>query len=396
MLETLDKNHLRILEKLETLKIMPRSSSRPYNIFTKKIENLPNLKNLILNRVVLDELTFKGFCNLESLSLTNVIFSEKASKDLFKDLKNLKEFHLSSLNYKDKPKDHIIKDILSNIQVENITLKCSINSFKNIFSDPVSFFDKIKSVNIVFDYDYPEMNNFFLRLNEDFLPKLEISLLNISRIPDIDQQILKKIKTMKLLTWSQHLQRFATNWNTLEKSISKFANLKTLNLVNISSNFLLTEFCLENLINLEQLSLEFMLFNLNRSIDPLAINLFRNLKNLKKLKITGMNIEILRSTFFDFLINLEQLELSNNQIKVTEAGSFKNLNRLEILDLSDNSLEKVNKDTFIGLSNLKKLNLTRNLNIEITEDDLAELHKLEILNLFEFIQIKRTSFYLNI
>ena len=385
LLEELEQDHFRDLEKLETLKFTPLSIGRkPRSIFTHEITNLPNLKNLILNRVALDEFTLKGFCNLESLSLTDVIFSERMSIDIFKNFKNLKEFYLSFLNFRSYQQDKVIKDILRNIEVKSVFLECLHNSVVKIFSDPVSFFEKIKCVKILFENDFPNIKNFFLNLSEDLLNKIEISFNNFDSFPEFDEEILRKIKNINALTLSNRMRR--TNWKTLEKSISNFSNLKTLSMINIENNFILNEFCFESLINLEELSIE----NTFRVIDHDAKNLFRNLDKLKRLKITGMNIGILKSNYLDYLINLEELELSSNRIQVIEAGSFKHINKLEILDLSANLLEKVNKDTFNGLNNLKKLNLTRNIKIEINSDDLEEMNRLECFKPFEMIQFKTT------
>ena len=143
---------------------------------------------------------------------------------------------------------------------------------------------------------------------------------------------------------------------------------------------------LRDLINLGDLTLN----SVFDTIDSNVQYLFKNLTNLKKLKLTRNFVEYLKSTFFEFLVKLEELILCSNRIKVIEPLSFKNLKNLSNIELSKNSVKELDKIISNGISNLKRLELFKfghGLG-QLKKETLSNMNKLEKVS-FNYID---TSF----
>ncbi|EEB09958.1 conserved hypothetical protein [Pediculus humanus corporis] len=172
------------------------------------------------------------------------------------------------------------------------------------------------------------------------------------------------------------------NTKNVIKSIGE--NLEHLSLRN-ADLFKVPRDIFEKLNNLQILDLSF-----NKNIKPLqtlSINLFNNMKNLKKLILTGCRINnlsnqtisgIKKNPLFE---NLTVLDLSYNNVKLIESSLLKSLPKLEILNLSGNGLTSWKKNLFSNNQHLKELFLDENKIDVITEDMLEELKKLKIIKM---------------
>ena len=377
----LNKNHF---YGLDNLKILNYGGE-----FIEEIDNIPGLKKLVLNGIKFNEFSLKGFDNLESLFLINVKFTKKTSKDLFKNLKNLKEFHFCNTLLNFTFQELIIKELLPNVNVLNSQLECKHDLIEKIYSEKIPFFENLTSLEILFEKSYNSLNNFFL-FKEDLFPSLASISLNIEETSnrEISFDVLKNMKNLKNLelkglildTDSElSLLEKAEFTNFIPKNISHFSNLKALSFLKLNQKIDFTENFLENFLHLEEL---YLCDVFNSFEDSTVQCLFKNLGKLKKLYLCHGSIKRIESSFFDYLVNLEELKLRSNKIEVIDSGSFKNLTKLESLDLSDNDLKNINKETFTGLNNLKILNLKYNKSVQITKEDLAEMSRLEMIYLF--------------
>ena len=379
---------------LENLEVFNCSGTYYENVvkFSEEIDNLPNLKNLYLRQVEFDEnFSLKGFENLEFLSLDDITFTEKTSKDLFKNLKNLKEFHFSKGRIYSDFKDDLdlIKKLFQNLNAENATMNCQNEIIENIYSEPIPFLKNLKSLSVFFNKELENINEFFLLKAKSF-PRLEELLGCIEEGGiEISGNFFKEFKNLKTLVLtgfvveSEKLDMGLSNY--LFKNIYDFCNLTSLFLRNFPDNFTLGECFLQGLINLEELSLfsdPYFRYHdcINVSIDRKAKYLFKDLVKLKSLKMIFLDLYVIKSSYFDYLANLVELNLSYGEIQYIEAGSFKNLVKLQLLDLSSNNFDLIDQRAFAGLENLTSLNLIGgNRYFELTKDHLNEMGKLKIV-----------------
>lgn len=87
---------------------------------------------------------------------------------------------------------------------------------------------------------------------------------------------------------------------------------------------------------------------------------FRNVNNLKTLRLTSNSITILHADTFMELSNLRELYLNGNYLRNLSLNLFANLHELLKLDLSNASLIDLPRTVFEGLHNLKELYLASN------------------------------------
>ncbi|CAF0709629.1 unnamed protein product [Brachionus calyciflorus] len=122
-----------------------------------------------------------------------------------------------------------------------------------------------------------------------------------------------------------------------------------------------------------------------QSIDAIFKTLKKS-KNLKSLKLTGIQLSITNNIFkkLKILKNLTSLDLSGNKLYTVQPKVFSDtllsLNKLTDLDISENQLEDL--DVFEKLINLKSLNISNNYlgtnGISNTLKNLSNLTKLNI------------------
>ena len=350
----LNKNHFHGLDNLEELKYNGK--------FDGEIDNLINLKKLTLDHFVFEAFTFEGFEKIEELKLTNIKLTAKTSKNLFQNLTNLKRFHflynilkhdytdptykISVVEFSESELNSMMK-IFKSIPSQVEFLCCDRNVFRSLESSSVPFTNELKSLELLVtgyltieSFTFPNIDNY------------------CSNHPAISIEHIKSIKTLKALHLSNLiLEGVDEEFNYLENAsfgikipdnILNFFNLKVLSLENLMRKIVLTESFLKDLIHLEELSLS----SVFDSIDSNVQYLFRNAIKLKKLKMYSNEMNILKSTYFDYLVNLKVLDLSRNEIKSIEQSPFKNLAKLTHLNLSYNHIHEINKTNLNGLFEL--------------------------------------------
>ena len=116
-------------------------------------------------------------------------------------------------------------------------------------------------------------------------------------------------------------------------------------------------------------------------LSELNDNLFSFLPSLDSLKINNNSLRNLHPLTFNNISNLRNLELDFNNLEVIETKQFINLGNLENLTISNNQLSEIENNAFIGLVNLKTLLLTHNKLETITPGTFDGLQNLEFLNL---------------
>ena len=392
----LNKKNFHGLVNLETLSLTRCD-------LTEDLDNLPSLKNLSLYKIEFRNIfSFKGLEKLEKLILciAKNRFLPYKKEDLFANLKHLK--HLKHLEYVDKMNDVTIDKIFRNTPKSVEVFACDYDFFvaltkrkTSVDSKLSSFIYGIKTLNLKFDFD----NDTFLFHDGHLFPNLEkINLVKASSLRKkeyIDAIIpvkgLNKIKNLKNLNLGCailiednndliNLEELFLKFQVPTKNINNFLNLKKLSLSNLLQKIVLTENFLENLVNLEDLSLNSVFV----SIDPNVQFLFKRLIKLKELSIVYNPIRTIKSTYFQYLVNLQKLNLTSNRIELIEPYAFKTLANLNHLDLSLNWIEELDIKILDGLYNLNILEIKANFGrIHFQRDNLSHMVNLERLN-FEY------------
>lgn len=210
--------------------------------------------------------------------------------------------------------------------------------------------------------------------------------LNLLNTLELDSNMLKFISP-DVYCGLKSLKYFSLKFNRFE-SLEIFNFSKNFLSLDLSNNFLkvLRNKDIEKLEKIEALDL-----SLNR-LQYIDTNL-RKFGSMKKLILSGVNLNSLGQINFTQFPNLEELDLSNNNITWSSSESYLNLRRLKVLNLENTSLIEV--DILEDLKDLTEIFLSNNkilLKAEIFET-LKNLKTLELRNAdlkvfsFEFLTI---------
>jgi hypothetical protein len=106
-----------------------------------------------------------------------------------------------------------------------------------------------------------------------------------------------------------------------------------------------------------------------RGITGIKAGVLNGARNVKKLRLSLNNIEMLPTSAFDGASGLELIHLGRNKIEFLEAGALRNLTHLKRLDLDENSLSSLENfnGTLDDLSSLKFLDVSGN---DVTCEDV--------------------------
>ena len=398
----LNKKHFYGLDNLEILDLQHFKFDK-IAIDKDVFETLVNLKKLTFTFIEFNGFTLNGLDNLETLNLIEIKFTAKTPKNLFHNLKNLKNFKLDRMllnrdadnviTYSENELSHI-KEVFQSMP-SNVEIFESGNigdwDFVMLNTIPINFTFGLKNLEI-FVHRLNANNrciDFFLEnfLNHKFFPKLEnVRLFNCTEmwqnIYMKQYNLMRNLKSLEVQGFTLVDNDFVlTNLEELKiayeipNSSLVLCNLKKLILFDLKHKTIsLSEHFLEGLIYLEELKL----LNCFHSIDSNARYLFKTLTKLKILRLGNNNsIPILKSSYFDFLVNLEQLTWVNNKTSEIESGSFKNLKVLQHLNLSRNNLHELDKTILEGLLELQVLKLEKNENVHFKKDALLDMKKLK-------------------
>ncbi|XP_067143236.1 leucine-rich repeat-containing protein 15-like [Centruroides vittatus] len=112
----------------------------------------------------------------------------------------------------------------------------------------------------------------------------------------------------------------------------------------------------------------------------LSVEDFKDLINLRELKLQQMQITTIEAGTFNALKNLSRLEMNQNLLSSLTEGIFEGLKLLRYLDISSNKLLDIEK-AFQYLGELEQLNLRANELSRLTENSFTGLNKVQYLNL---------------
>jgi Leucine-rich repeat (LRR) protein len=139
-----------------------------------------------------------------------------------------------------------------------------------------------------------------------------------------------------------------------------FDNLPNLRYLDLRGNKLTQiDGAISKLSNLEYLDISYQCLDVGLCA-PLALgdHSFKNMKLLKTLKVSGMNMFTLSNMTLEGLVNLEDLAFDHTSVDTIPSGFFNHTKNLKKLDLSYNTrLKTLPKDVFESQSNLEDLNL---------------------------------------
>ena len=389
----LNKNHFCGLENLEKLVYQGK--------LNEDLESLTNLRDLTLKSFVFDGFTFKGLEKLEKLSLIDIDLTPRTDKNLFKKLLNLKSFCFkkdSSSNQLNLMKKEIFSETFSSIPMNVKQFETDSDIFDVLISkdgqSTMPFLKAITSLKVIIFTNIDIMKCF--QFNEN-LEAITLEDKSLEFPHNINLKDLIKLRRLQTLKFEGYIlegvdKEFtslteASFTNKIPENISNFVNLKKLSLKSIDPKLVLRENFLDDLRNLEELTLD-KVFDSN---DPDMKFLFKNLVGLKFLTINQNKMSILKSSYFEFLVNLEKLNLSANQIDVIESGSFSHLNKLKYLNLSSNGLKTFDQTFLYGLLDLTTLDLESNPIDFLKQDEFSSFDKLERVSLCKFFKVQGFS-----
>lgn len=119
----------------------------------------------------------------------------------------------------------------------------------------------------------------------------------------------------------------------------------------------------------------------HNSFSEISLKDLKNLKELKKLKISHSNLTVIANNAFNNFDALETLDLSDNNLSGIKQKWFQEQRHLTTLNISRNNLAFIEKESFKKLQNLQQLDLSRNNLSTIDKDVFKDLANLVMLNL---------------
>lgn len=119
----------------------------------------------------------------------------------------------------------------------------------------------------------------------------------------------------------------------------------------------------------------------NNQISELLSSIFSNAKKLKRIDFAHNKIVRIDPFAFDDATNLTNINLSFNNISTFDNRTFSSLIHLEQLDLADNLIEMIDGELFENLEQLKVLNISNNRLKRLECGVFANLTNLEHLKL---------------
>lgn len=152
------------------------------------------------------------------------------------------------------------------------------------------------------------------------------------------------------------LRELVLSVNHLKDIPCKALDLLGLEVLDLGSN-LITELrreCFRNLKELKTLKLD------RNKIAGIRSGAFKDLDKLETLHLSNNNLGVLKRGHLRGLVSLNKLCLSHNKLSAIEPSSFKAVKKLQILFLEGNAFTKLKVGIFRGLKKLKELSLRDN------------------------------------
>lgn len=100
----------------------------------------------------------------------------------------------------------------------------------------------------------------------------------------------------------------------------------------------------------------------DNAIQTIKNNAFKrkNLTKIKRLLLSGNELDKIEPDAFSGLNRLTKLDLSRNKLFLLDEAVFRKLRNIRIIDVSNNHMFKLNKTQFSGCKNLRIINLSSN------------------------------------
>lgn len=390
---------LTIIDPDFTLEMMNKLSDIEYidQFYLEKLENLTSLfkineinnQNMLFQSKKIKTFIIKDIVNVDETSVIRLL------KTL--DKLGVVEFRLTNIridrlkidltNYNNFLKLVFIWNqidyfeiILGNNTRQLSISKCHMQQFKLTKSNNFSCLEKIELIeNNLKSIDLPELNNL-----------IELDLF-LNSFQFIKNDNFNNVKSLKSLGINQNLLV------SIEKE--SFKPLKTLEYLNLDSNFLNESLTLSNLDSVQDLSLrsnKFRSFSSNKNLN--------NPANLKKLDLSFNLVE----TIFIQIPTLVQILLENNKLKIIDSISgtqivlnsnliilskinFEKLNLIQSVDLVSTSITSMTKEEILRLENVTSINLANNF-IQHIEFPFMKYLNILFLSNNKIRQINATTF----
>jgi Asp-tRNA(Asn)/Glu-tRNA(Gln) amidotransferase C subunit len=319
----------------------------------------------------------------------NRIISDKDFKLLFIDLKG-KYFHLKKLymnNYSQKritnQSFHYLfenNNDLIELEIANCSKLITSEIIKKYLFSSSSNLLRIQNLNLfgcnnlLMNESNDEKN--FKRINLNYLKKL-----NLDYCDNATNEIIENLINLEELSIVGYDKTTSDAFKKLEKlkklnisSCNKFDELLFINLNKAITTHVLNDF--NNNCNFETNLIELDISSCNQVND----SWFKYLKNLKVLKMSRCNQEELTSQSFQYLTNLLEFEMDGCNQKTIKGEDFKYLKKLKILSMRHCKQKTIKNEHFKYLSNLVKLNISecQQLNLDLLFNYLVNLEELNM------------------
>ncbi|KAI4884275.1 hypothetical protein NFI96_003573 [Prochilodus magdalenae] len=202
-------------------------------------------------------------------------------------------------------------------------------------------------------------------------PELNVLRLKGNKISSLSDNMFERCFNLTELEISQNeishvsapvfkgltrLRKLQLQYNKLTQVKNAFQMLPTLEFVDLSINRIRRLNC-SDFANLTRLT---QLYLYGNKISEIRSCLFKDLQNLKVLKLGTNQLLTLEGAFQNGPRSLRVLQVSYNKLSAVKSGIFKSLSNLRVLDLSNNQISMIEDHAFTGLTNLVSLHLSAN------------------------------------
>jgi insulin-like growth factor-binding protein complex acid labile subunit len=382
-LETVDINIFSVLPELSELNL---GNNKVSEITPGTIENMSSLENLHLDYNRIDKLgsyTFCGLVNLKNINLNSNNLQD-IHPDTFFGLPNLQDIYLS-LNFDLQiPTD---RHFINSYSLKHLDMSsCGINSVS------VETFANVSKLE-------------WLDLRVNYLSRLDINMLTV--LPELSELNLEGNGISEIIPGTfgsnSRLEYLHLGYNKIEHLGSDtFCGLVNLKYISLEGNGLqyIHPDTFLGLPNLQDLILfhnsglqiptdrhfinSHSLKRLDISgcnINSVSFETFANVSALEKLYLSGNNLILLDINTLTVLPELSELYLEGSKIREIIPGTFEKTSRLEYLHLNYNEIEHLGSGTFGGLFKLKHISLGTNNLQYIHPDTFFGLPNLQDLHL---------------
>ncbi|KAK9874357.1 hypothetical protein WA026_002707 [Henosepilachna vigintioctopunctata] len=167
---------------------------------------------------------------------------------------------------------------------------------------------------------------------------------------------------------------FNSNFTSFDfTALYKMTYLESVDMMEVTGLPVLTNVVMLGLKNLSRLSI----YHTDIKFD---YNTFQNLKRLKYLSISKVDVAILGNEVFNGSM-LEELYWTDSGIEKIDRYCFSPLGNIKIINLSGNKLAYLWPESFIGLRRLERLYLNRNRLATMNFRQLEHLPSLQYLDI---------------